>query len=62
MSTPKVVYAFLAKYVEERGEEIELNIYTSSSVAPELDGSLARTNAIRALRPPLRRAPTPWSC
>jgi succinyl-CoA:acetate CoA-transferase len=46
MSTPKVIPVFLAKYVEERGEEFKLNIYTSGSAAPELDGSLARVNAI----------------
>ncbi|MEM2305275.1 MAG: acetyl-CoA hydrolase, partial [Candidatus Methanomethylicia archaeon] len=46
MSTPKVVPIFLAKYVEETGEEFKLNIYTSGSAAPELDGVLARVNAI----------------
>jgi succinyl-CoA:acetate CoA-transferase len=46
MSTPKVIPVFLAKYVEERGEEFKLNVYTSGSAAPELDGSLARVNAI----------------
>ena len=46
MSTPKVVPVFLAKYVEETGEEFKLNIYTSGSAAPELDGALAGVNAI----------------
>lgn len=46
MSTPKVIPVFLAKYVEESGEEFKLNIYTSGSAAPELDGSLAKVNVI----------------
>jgi succinyl-CoA:acetate CoA-transferase len=36
----------MAKYVEEVGEKFVLNIYTSGSAAPELDGSLAKVDAV----------------
>ncbi len=46
MSTPKVLPVTLAKYVEESGEKFKLNIYTVGSAAPELDGSLAKVDAV----------------
>jgi len=47
MSTPKVIPAFIAKYVEESGEKFELNVYTSGSAASELDDSLIKANAVK---------------
>lgn len=46
MSTPKVIPGALAKYMEEVGEKFELNIYTTGSAAPELDGTLAKVGAV----------------
>lgn len=47
MASPKVIPAYIAKYVKETGEHFEFNLYTSGSGPPELDGSLAKINAIK---------------
>jgi len=47
IGSPKIIPECLAKYVEETGEKFELNVYTSGSAAPELDGSLAKIGAIK---------------
>jgi len=47
MGTPKVVPPALARYAQETGEKFELNLITVGSAAPELDGELAKINAIR---------------
>lgn len=46
MATPKVIPRSLASYVMDSGEEFKLNIYTSGSAAPELDGELAKIDVV----------------